>query len=69
MGGARKGQEPVWVITGYRRGRDTDIPVDLSKITGPVFFRGRGKRAGNRCAPVRLRLSVRHQGYARRPSG
>ena len=37
----RKGQEPVWVITGYRRGRDTDIPVDLSKITGPVFFRGK----------------------------
>ncbi len=43
MGGARKGQEPVWVITGYRRGRNMDLPVDLGKIKGPMFFKAAGK--------------------------
>ncbi len=43
MGGARKGQVPVWIITGYKRNGQTNKPVDLGKIAGPLFFRGRGK--------------------------
>ncbi len=43
MGGARKGQEQIWVITGYRRGRNMDIRVDPGNIKGPLFFTGAGK--------------------------
>ncbi len=43
MGGARRGQEPVWIIAGYRRGRNMDIRVDPGKIKGPLFFTGAGK--------------------------
>ena len=43
MGGALKGQEQIWVITGYRRGRNMDIRVDPRKIKGPLFFKEAGK--------------------------
>ena len=42
----KKGQEPVWIVTGYKPGSGSIRHFNLRLLDGPLFFRGTKTRKG-----------------------